>query len=160
MRVGKKRRADRLLHIGLPVSFEKRPGGKRVRTFISSISSVSFIYKHVFCKREDGVLLSYLFIRISMFTVLFLLIIGMGIGYVCRKASFLHNIEKTISGTVFLMLFVFGISIGSNDELVKNLDKFGYQAAFLAVLGTVGSLVGAYFAYRFLFKKEGRNDEK
>lgn len=95
-----------------------------------------------------------------MFTVLFLLIIGIGIGYVCRKLTFLHNIEKTISCTVFLMLFVFGVSIGANDELVRNLDRFGYQATLLAVLGTAGSLIGAYFAYRLLFKEERRNDEK
>lgn len=106
---------------------------------------------------------SVLFLKLNvlvMFTVLFLLFIGIGIGYVFRRVTFLHQVEKTVSYTVLLMLFVFGISIGSNDELVSNLDKFGYQAAFLAVLGTMGSLVGGYLAYRFLFKKERRNDEE
>lgn len=80
-------------------------------------------------------------------------------GYAFRRISFLHKVETTISLTVFFMLFVFGLNIGSNDELVGNLGKYGYQAFILAAFGVVGSLLASYLAYRFIFKKGG-NDEK
>lgn len=94
-----------------------------------------------------------------MFKILFLLLAGIGIGYAFRRVSFLHHVEKTISLTVFFMLFVFGLTIGSNDQLVGNLSKYGYQAFILATFGVTGSLVASYLAYRFVFKKGGRNEE-
>ena len=66
---------------------------------------------------------SVLFLKLNvlvMFTVLFLLFIGIGIGYVFRRVTFLYQVEKNVSYTVLLMLFVFGSSHGSNDELVSN----------------------------------------
>ena len=80
-------------------------------------------------------------------------------GYAFRHISALHKVEKTISLTVFFMLFVFGLSIGSNDELMNNLGKYGYQAFILAVFGVAGSLLASYLAYRFVFKKGGHNEE-
>ncbi len=93
-----------------------------------------------------------------MFKILFLLIIGICVGYLFRKVEILQKVEKTISLTIFFMLFVFGVSIGSNDELVGNLGKYGFQAMVLAVFGVVGSLLASFFAYRILFKK-GENHE-
>lgn len=94
-----------------------------------------------------------------MFYVLILLLIGIGTGYLFRRVELLHKVEKTISLTILCMLFVFGLSIGSNEELIENLDKFGYQAAILAILGTVGSLCASYLVYKLLFKKGGKNEK-
>lgn len=94
-----------------------------------------------------------------MFKVLILLFIGIGVGYMLRHMPMLHKVEKTTSLTIFFMLFVFGLTIGSNDELVSSLGRFGYQAFVLAVAGICGSLLASYLAYRFIFKKGGR-DEK
>lgn len=93
-----------------------------------------------------------------MFKILFLLFTGIGLGYLFRRVSILQKVEKTISLTVFFMLFMFGLTIGSNDELVSNLAKYGYQAAILAVFGVVGSLLASYLAYRFVFKKGGNHE--
>ena len=94
-----------------------------------------------------------------MFYGLILLFSGSGTGYIFRRVELLHKVEKTISLTIFCMLFTFGVTIGSNDELISNLDKFGYQAALLAILGTAGSLCASYLAYRLIFRKGGK-DEK
>ncbi len=94
-----------------------------------------------------------------MFKILFLLFAGIGVGYTFRRVSFLHKVETTISLTVFFMLFVFGLSIGSNDKLMDNLGKYGYQAFILALFGVVGSLLASYLAYRFVFKKGGHNEK-
>lgn len=96
-----------------------------------------------------------------MFKVLGVLLCGFAAGYLLRNVSILEKLEKTISGTVLVMLFVFGLSIGMNQELVQNLGRFGGQAAVLAVFGVVGSLLASLFAYRVFFvKKEGEEDER
>ena len=88
-----------------------------------------------------------------MFKVLILLAGGTALGYVLRHASLVKKTEKSVSATVLLMPFVFGITIGSNSSLVNNLGKYGAHAAILAVAGVTGSIVTSYIAYRMVSKK-------
>lgn len=88
-----------------------------------------------------------------MFKVLILLAGGIALGYGLRHASLVKKTEKSVSATVLLMLFVFGITIGSNSSLVNNLGKYGAHAAILAVAGVTGSIVTSYIAYRMVSKK-------
>lgn len=89
-----------------------------------------------------------------MFNVLILLFVGIGLGYALRRAAIVKKVEKSVSGTVLVMLFVFGVSIGANSELVSNLGKYGVQAVVLAVAGVAGSLLASYMAYRLAFRKK------
>lgn len=89
-----------------------------------------------------------------MFKVLILLAGGIALGYGLRHASLVKKTEKSVSVTVLLMLFVFGITIGGNSGLVNNLGKYGAQAAILAVAGVAGSIAMSYIAYRMMSKKK------
>ena len=46
-----------------------------------------------------------------MFKILGLMILGIIIGYGLRRISFLRKVEVSISYTVFLLLFVLGVTI-------------------------------------------------
>ena len=94
-----------------------------------------------------------------MFTVISVILFGVVAGYIFMNISFLHNIEKSISWTIFLLLFVLGLSIGSNPLIVENLWSFGWQAAVFAVLTITGSLLASLMVFRLFFKKGG-SDEK
>ena len=61
---------------------------------------------------------------------------GIVIGYLLRNISLLRNTEKTITCTILLLLFIIGISIGSNKSIINNLPHFGWQAVILAFLST------------------------
>ena len=41
-----------------------------------------------------------------MFTIISIMFVGIGIGYVLRNLQFLQKIEKSTSLTIFLLLFV------------------------------------------------------
>ena len=69
-----------------------------------------------------------------MFSIISTMFLGIGIGYVLRNWSILQKTEKTISLTIFLLLFILGVSIGSNSLIVNNLGKFGWQAIVLATI--------------------------
>ena len=71
------------------------------------------------------------------------MILGIIIGYGLRRISFLRKVEVSISYTVFLLLFVLGVTIGSNRLIVDNLFSFGWQAALLALSATVGSILAS-----------------
>ena len=94
-----------------------------------------------------------------MFTVISVILFGVVAGYIFRNISFLQKIEKSISWTIFLLLFVLGLSIGSNPLIVEKLWSFGWQAAVFAVLTITGSLLASLMVFRLFFKKGG-SDEK
>ena len=70
--------------------------------------------------------------RKLMFTIISIMFIGIGIGYLMRNVQMLQKVEKSASLTILLLLFVLGVSIGSNRLIVDNLGRFGWQAAVLA----------------------------
>ena len=82
--------------------------------------------------------------------------LGIGIGYALRNWSILPKTEKTISLTIFLLLFILGVSIGSNSLIVNNLGKFGWQAIILSTSGVLGSLIAARLVLQLFFKKGGK----
>ena len=82
-----------------------------------------------------------------MFSIISTMFLGIGIGYVLRNWSILQ--------TIFLLLFILGVSIGSNSLIVNNLGKFGWQAVVLAVSGVLGSLIAARLVLQLFFRKGG-----
>ena len=90
-----------------------------------------------------------------MFSIISTMFLGIGIGYVLRNWTILQKTEKTISLTIFLLLFILGVSIGSNSLIVNNLGKFGWQAIVLAVSGVLGSLIAARLVLQLFFRKGG-----
>ena len=84
-----------------------------------------------------------------MFSIISTMFLGIGIGYVLRNWNILQKTEKTISLTIFLLLFILGVSIGSNSLIVNNLGKFGWQAIVL------GSLIAARLVLQLFFRKGG-----
>ena len=64
-----------------------------------------------------------------MFRIVLLLFAGIGAGYLLRNWSFVARLERGVSLTVWALLFVFGVTIGSNRELIVNFGRFGWQGA-------------------------------
>lgn len=93
-----------------------------------------------------------------MLRIVFLLLVGMGTGYLCRNWKAVRKAEKAPQFIVPLLLFVFGVSIGANGELIANLGRYGWQAAVIACFGIAGSLLAGYVAGRLLYGKGGRRE--
>ncbi|MCD7936164.1 MAG: LysO family transporter [Tannerellaceae bacterium] len=87
-----------------------------------------------------------------MFTVIASMFIGVLTGYLFRNVEFLQRISASISWTIFLLLFLLGISVGSNRMIIQNLSSLGQEAFLLAFAGTLGSILAAWFVYRIFFK--------
>ncbi len=64
-----------------------------------------------------------------MFKVLILLITSAGVGYMLRHKSGLRKaLSRTTPITIFILLFMFGLSIGSNESILSNIHKDGVKA--------------------------------
>lgn len=95
-----------------------------------------------------------------MFSIVFTMLAGMLIGHFLRDGKRLEKIEKSTSVTIFVLLFVLGLSVGSNSVITSNLGRFGWQAVVLAILGMSGSVIAARVVTRLFFRKGGEKDEK
>lgn len=90
----------------------------------------------------------------NMFTIILLMAVGALTGHLLRHIRLLRQVEKSASLTVFALLFVLGLSIGSNQLIIENLDRFGWQAAVLATAGTAGSILAAALVVQLFFNKK------
>jgi uncharacterized membrane protein YbjE (DUF340 family) len=89
-----------------------------------------------------------------MFTILTIMFVGITLGYLFRKKAILQKFSKPISYTICLLLFFLGISVGSNNEIIRNLPSLGGLSFLLAFAGTLGSVLVAKLIYKLFFEKE------
>ena len=87
-----------------------------------------------------------------MFKVLIITFSGIALGYLFRQVKGLQHLQKSISWTIYLLLFFFGLQVGTNEQVVGNLDTLGVKALVIAVAGSLGSCVAAWALYRWIFK--------
>lgn len=95
-----------------------------------------------------------------MFIVIGIMFGGIILGYLFRKKTVLQKLSKPITYTIYLLLFLLGISVGGNPEIISNLPSLGGQALLLAFAGTFGSLLAAWVVNLFFFKKNAQKRSK
>jgi len=87
-----------------------------------------------------------------MFVVLGFMLAGIAVGFLFRrwKIRFIHGLILTL---IWLLLFLLGLEIGSNELVVSQFPRLGLQAFLLATGGTVGSVFAAWGLWLVANKK-------
>ena len=92
-----------------------------------------------------------------MFKVLILLLASAAVGYVLRRNSGLwKTLSLTTPITIFVLLFMFGLSIGSNESILSNIHKDGVKAGAIALLGVAGSIAATTACIKLTNRKGGK----
>lgn len=91
-----------------------------------------------------------------MFTVISMMFGGIGIGYLFRNLKFLQNVEKTTSLTIFLLLFILGLSIGSNSLIINNLGEIRMAGCRIGGIEYSGQYVSFISGVSSVFRKGGK----
>lgn len=86
--------------------------------------------------------------------IILILILSVCVGLLLQKHRGLRHLERSATYTVWLLIFVFGISLGSNREIVSDFGRFGFTAAVIAVAGVAGSVLAAWGVKSFIAKKK------
>ncbi len=87
--------------------------------------------------------------------VLAIMVLGIGIGLIIgNRPKTIKVVGVLTSFSIFLLLFLLGIGVGTNNKIINNLDSIGIQALVLSIGALLGSLICAYFTYNLFFKKK------
>lgn len=89
-----------------------------------------------------------------MFTIIGLMLTGMLLGYLLRKQN-LKKIHSVITLLIWLLLFILGIEVGGNEQIINGLHTIGLEAIVLTLGGVLGSVVAAWLLWRALYKEKG-----
>ena len=79
-------------------------------------------------------------IDLSTLTLVLALIAGIGLGYVLRGKKRV-GLGKVVFGTIIILIFSMGFSIGSNNELLASMPAIGVNAVVIMALSVVFSIV-------------------
>lgn len=85
-----------------------------------------------------------------MIIVISLMVCGIILGYALKERN-LKFVQKLINYAIFLLLFLLGITVGANGEVMNNLDSIGLEALLITLAAITGSILCAWGVYRFFF---------
>ena len=94
--------------------------------------------------------------EISMFTVIGIMFAGIGLGYLLRRQS-LPWTNKAITALIWLLLFLLGLDVGHNEQIIRSLPTLGVEAFAIALVCTLGSCLAAWGLWKYTHgEKEGK----
>ena len=90
-----------------------------------------------------------------MISVVAVMTAGIVLGYLLRhKSLFISINDRLIMWAIYLLLFVLGIAIGTNETIMKSLPTLGLKALAITFGGVMGSILLAWFTYIKFFKNK------
>jgi len=88
-----------------------------------------------------------------MWIILGLMTAGMVIGAILRhNEKIIKRVNVLVTWSIFALLFLLGIAVGLNDELVKNLDSLGIHALVITIASILGSVILSWIVYHYFFR--------
>jgi uncharacterized membrane protein YbjE (DUF340 family) len=92
-----------------------------------------------------------------MIAILIVLIAGILIGLLLVKRPKMHQINNhLLNWAIYLLLFLLGLSVGTNQDVIQNLGKIGYEAIAIAFASIFGSVLLSGLLFKFLFKQNAK----
>lgn len=80
-----------------------------------------------------------------------IIVAGIPAGWMLRKSDRAKSaVGRVLTWAVWALLFLLGLALGSDDELLRQISSLGLRAAVISTLSVVGCLVFARLLGRFL----------
>ncbi len=92
-----------------------------------------------------------------MIIVLVLMTLGILIGWFLHKQKRLLKITSELTNwAIYLLLFLLGLSVGTNEKILNNFNTIGYQAIMITVFAVIGSVLVSWLSFTLFFKNNER----
>ena len=70
------------------------------------------------------------------------------------KKRFNPFTERATNYIIYLLLFFMGLSVGTNREIMSNIQNLGFQALIISLFAIAGSIIIARIVFKIFFKNE------
>lgn len=84
-----------------------------------------------------------------MFIVIGFMFAGLLIGFLLRNRQ-LKFINKIITILIWVLLFLLGIEVGGNREIISGLHTIGIEALVITIAAVLGSAIGALLLWNWI----------
>lgn len=81
------------------------------------------------------------------------MMLGIIVGFLFRKQKF-SFISKVITVLIWLLLFILGLEVGGNRQIVSGLAKIGIEAVIITLGAVAGSLIMAALLWKVINKRK------
>lgn len=88
-----------------------------------------------------------------MFSVIGIMFVGIGLGYLMRRQN-LPWINKAITTLIWLLLFLLGIEVGHNEQIIRSLPTLGMEAFVIALVCVLGSCLAAWGLWKYVNERK------
>ena len=92
-----------------------------------------------------------------MFIVIGIMFAGIGTGFLLRNRK-LPGLSQLTMGLIWLLLFLLGIDVGSNQEIINGLHTIGLEAVILTLAAVLGSVTAAWALWYMVYKRNRRSE--
>lgn len=94
-----------------------------------------------------------------MFVIIGIMLAGVLLGFLLRRQK-LSSIHKVITALIWVLLFLLGIDVGSNESIMKGLHTIGVEAGVITLGAVLGSAVLAWALWHFTVRKTSKETER
>ena len=86
-----------------------------------------------------------------MLIIVSIMLCGIGLGYLLRGRN-TAAISKIITVLIWALLFLLGIEVGTNPNIIGGLQHLGVEALVLTIGGSVGSVLASWWLWNHVSK--------
>ena len=91
-----------------------------------------------------------------MISIFSFILAGIIVGYLTRRRTYIRLVSSIITLVIIFLLFVLGVAVGANKQIVEGFASIGIDAFAIATACTIGSVLTAWFVYIRFFKDKKR----
>ena len=85
-----------------------------------------------------------------MLVVILMMLGGILCGYLLRKRQIMLQVQHLTMVLIWALLFLLGLNIGSNEQIINSLGSLGLEALLITVFATTGSLIAAWLLWKYI----------
>lgn len=94
-----------------------------------------------------------------MFVVIGFMFLGLFVGYLLRNKR-LKFVNKIITPLIWTLLFLLGIEVGGNKDIINGIHTIGVEAFVITLAAVLGSAIGALLLWNWISKKHAKGIKK
>ncbi len=88
-----------------------------------------------------------------MYITLLLMLAGVVAGFALRNNSLILKINETLLNiTIYILLLLLGIAVGTNEKIIHNLYQIGFQALIITAGAIAGSVAFSWLIFKTFFR--------